>query len=89
MSGLEKEAIAQQQLQQVADKKARQQQLLRDDWLYARAQVDIARSMASQANQVCSQTKKRDKGNAMPVCVLYRKAWCGTGPVAPSHKHLL
>lgn len=52
MSALEKEAIAQQQLQQVADKKARQQMQLQEDWLYARDQVDIARSMASQANQV-------------------------------------
>ena len=54
MSALEKEAIAQQQLQQVADKKARQQMQLQEDWLYARDQVDIARSMASQANQVCN-----------------------------------
>ena len=54
MSALEREAIAQQQLQQVADKKARQQMQLQEDWLYARDQVDIARNMASQANQVHS-----------------------------------
>lgn len=52
MSAMEKSAIAQQQVQQVAEKKARQQQLLHEDWQYARAQADIARNMASQANQV-------------------------------------
>ena len=52
MSSMEKSAIAQQQVQQVAEKKARQQQLLHEDWQYARAQADIARNMASQANQV-------------------------------------
>lgn len=52
MSAMEKSAIAQQQVQQVAEKKARQQQQLHEDWLYAKAQADIARNMASQANQV-------------------------------------
>ena len=49
---MEKNAIAQQQVQQVAEKKARQQQQLHEDWQYARSQADIARNMASQANQV-------------------------------------
>ncbi|KAL0029410.1 hypothetical protein WJX77_005278 [Trebouxia sp. C0004] len=52
MSAMERSAIAQQQVQQVAEKKARQQQLLHEDWQYARSQADIARNMASQANQV-------------------------------------
>lgn len=52
MSAMEKHAIAQQQVQQVAEKKARQQQQLHEDWQYARSQADIARNMASQANQV-------------------------------------
>ena len=52
MSALERSAIAQQQVQQVAEKKARQQQQLHEDWQYARSQADIARNMASQANQV-------------------------------------
>lgn len=52
MSAMEKSAIAQQQVQQVAEKKARQQQQLHEDWQYARAQADVARNMASQANQV-------------------------------------
>ena len=54
MSAMERNAIAQQQVQQVAEKKARQQQQLHEDWQYARAQADIARNMASQANQVCT-----------------------------------
>ncbi len=56
MSAMERSAIAQQQVQQVAEKKARQQQLLHEDWQYARSQADIARNMASQANQVSVQT---------------------------------
>lgn len=52
MSAMERSAIAQQQVQQVAEKKARQQQLLHEDWQYARSQADIARNMASQASQV-------------------------------------
>ena len=52
---MERSAIAQQQVQQVAEKKARQQQLLHEDWQYARSQADIARNMASQANQVSVQ----------------------------------
>ena len=55
MSAMERRAIAQQQVQQVAEKKARQQQLLHEDWQYARSQADIARNMASQANQVSVQ----------------------------------
>lgn len=54
MSAMERSAIAQQQVQQVAEKKARQQQQLHEDWQYARAQADVARNMASQANQVCT-----------------------------------
>lgn len=56
MSAMERSAIAQQQVQQVAEKKARQQQLLHEDWQYARSQADIARNMASQANQVSVQS---------------------------------
>ena len=52
MSAMEKNAIAQQQVQQVAEKKARQQQQLQEDWHYARSQADIARNMAAQADQV-------------------------------------
>jgi len=56
MSAMERSAIAQQQVQQVAEKKARQQLLLHEDWQYARSQADIARNMASQANQVSVQS---------------------------------
>ena len=52
MSAMERSAIAQQQVQQVAEKKACQQQQVHEEWQYAKTQADIARNMASQANQV-------------------------------------
>ena len=57
MSAMERNAIAQQQVQQVAEKKARQQQQLYEDWQYARSQADIARSMISQASQVLHEMR--------------------------------
>lgn len=63
MSAMERSAIAQQQVQQVAEKKARQQQQLHEDWQYAKAQADIARNMASQANQVSLECWFHDSSN--------------------------
>ena len=81
MSALERSAIAQQQVQQVAEKKARQQQQLHEDWQYARSQADIARNMASQANQVilagCDmQWHKRQFATAQSI--LHKTAACDT-----------
>ena len=85
MSALERSAIAQQQVQQVAEKKARQQQQLREDWQYARSQADIARNMASQANQVshAGSDVRWHKGQfATAQSILRKTAMCDANTVS-------